>query len=106
MHGGWGFGMAVSTYRGDYASIGQFGWDGRTDTTTYADPKKQLTGIVLTQVGMSTANSARVSTTSGPWSTRQLKTDTKHAPGNPALNTQRSAPWRPIGSKSCLWYFA
>ncbi|WP_240777967.1 hypothetical protein [Nonomuraea basaltis] len=27
-HGGWGFGMAVRTYRGDYAPIGQFGWDG------------------------------------------------------------------------------
>ena len=27
-HGGWGFGMAVRTYRGDYAPVGQFGWDG------------------------------------------------------------------------------
>nr|WP_188387432.1 serine hydrolase domain-containing protein [Priestia taiwanensis] len=59
-HGGWGFGMAVRTYRGDFASIGQFGWDGGTGTTTYADPDKQLTGILLTQVGMSTADSARV----------------------------------------------
>ncbi|MEV0200616.1 hypothetical protein [Nonomuraea sp. NPDC050691] len=24
-HGGWGFGTAVRTYRGDYAPIGQFG---------------------------------------------------------------------------------
>ena len=59
-HGGWGFGMAVRTYRGDYASIGQFGWDGGTGTTTYADPDKQLTGILLTQVGMSTPDSARL----------------------------------------------
>lgn len=59
-HGGWGFGMAVRTYRGDYASIGQFGWDGGTGTTVYADPGKQLTGILLTQVGMSTADSARL----------------------------------------------
>jgi CubicO group peptidase (beta-lactamase class C family) len=58
-HGGWGFGMAVRTYRGDYASIGQFGWDGGSGTTTYADPGKQLTGILLTQVGMSVPNSAR-----------------------------------------------
>ncbi|MCZ8519619.1 MULTISPECIES: serine hydrolase domain-containing protein [Paenibacillus] len=59
-HGGWGFGMAVRTYRGDYASIGQFGWDGGSGTSTYADPENQLTGILLTQVGMSTPDSARV----------------------------------------------
>ena len=59
-HGGWGFGMAVRTYRGDYAPIGQFGWDGGTGTTTYADPHNQLTGTLLTQVGMSTPDSARL----------------------------------------------
>ncbi|MEV6158145.1 serine hydrolase domain-containing protein [Nonomuraea sp. NPDC052129] len=58
-HGGWGFGMAVRTYRGDYAPIGQFGWDGGAGTTTYADPDNQLVGILLTQVGMSTPDSAR-----------------------------------------------
>ncbi|TCO49326.1 CubicO group peptidase (beta-lactamase class C family) [Kribbella antiqua] len=52
-HGGWGFGMAVRTYRGDYAPIGQFGWDGGSGTSTYADPTNQLTGILLTQVGAS-----------------------------------------------------
>ncbi|NXY97808.1 beta-lactamase family protein [Streptomyces sp. BR123] len=51
--GGWGFGMAVRTYRGDYAPIGQFGWDGGTGTSAYADPNAQLTGILLTQVGLS-----------------------------------------------------
>ncbi|MEH6375611.1 serine hydrolase domain-containing protein [Streptomyces sp. KLMMK] len=60
MQGGWGFGMAVRTYRGDYAPIGQFGWDGGTGTTTYADPDHQLTGILLTQTGMSTADSSRL----------------------------------------------
>lgn len=55
--GGWGFGMAVRTYRSDYASIGQFGWDGGSGTAAYADPDKQLTGILLTQVGMSTPDS-------------------------------------------------
>ncbi|MCK1995291.1 beta-lactamase family protein [Peribacillus muralis] len=59
-HGGWGFGMAVRTYRGDYASIGQFGWDGGAGTAAYADPENQLTGILFTQVGMSTPDSARV----------------------------------------------
>ncbi|MEW1635406.1 serine hydrolase domain-containing protein [Streptomyces sp. NPDC093801] len=58
-HGGWGFGMAVRTYRGDYAPIGQFGWDGGTGTTTYADPHHGLVGILLTQTGMSTPDSAR-----------------------------------------------
>ncbi|XVQ06957.1 serine hydrolase domain-containing protein [Spirillospora sp. CA-255316] len=60
LHGGWGFGMAVRTYRGDYAPIGQFGWDGGTGTTVYADPTNQLTGILLTQVGMSTPDPARL----------------------------------------------
>ena len=59
-HGGWGFGMAVRTYRGDYASVGQFGWDGGSGTSTYADPASQLTGILLTQVGASTPDSIRV----------------------------------------------
>nr|WP_225878359.1 serine hydrolase domain-containing protein [Spongiactinospora rosea] len=58
-HGGWGFGMAVRTYRGDFALIGQFGWDGGTGTSTYADPDNRLIGILLTQVGMSTPDSAR-----------------------------------------------
>ncbi|SEG57713.1 CubicO group peptidase, beta-lactamase class C family [Nonomuraea solani] len=59
-HGGWGFGMAVRTYRGDYAPLGQFGWDGGSGTSTYADPANQLTGILLTQVGMSAPNSAHL----------------------------------------------
>ncbi|WP_258527808.1 serine hydrolase domain-containing protein [Streptomyces sp. NBRC 110611] len=58
--GGWGLGMAVRTCRGDYASIGQFGWDGGTGTTAYADPDEQLSGILLTQVGMSTPDSRRL----------------------------------------------
>ncbi|MFI9845525.1 serine hydrolase domain-containing protein [Nonomuraea sp. NPDC051941] len=59
-HGGWGFGMAVRTYRGDYAPIGQFGWDGGSGTSTYADPANQLTGILLTQVGASASNSMQL----------------------------------------------
>ncbi|MEV4095904.1 serine hydrolase domain-containing protein [Streptosporangium saharense] len=59
-HGGWGMGMAVRTYRGDYAPVGQFGWDGGTGTTTYADPENQVVGILLTQVGMSRPDSARL----------------------------------------------
>ncbi|MEU7822430.1 serine hydrolase domain-containing protein [Catellatospora sp. NPDC049133] len=58
-HGGWGYGMAVRTYRGDYANIGQFGWDGGSGTSTYADPGERLTGILLTQVGASVPDSIR-----------------------------------------------
>ncbi|MFD3685904.1 serine hydrolase domain-containing protein [Nocardiopsis sp. NPDC058631] len=57
--GGWGFGMAVRTYRGDHAPIGQFGWDGGAGTSTYADPDNQLVGLLLTQTGMSTPDSMR-----------------------------------------------
>ncbi|MEV0381935.1 serine hydrolase domain-containing protein [Nonomuraea sp. NPDC050643] len=59
-HGGWGYGMAVRTHRGDYAPLGQFGWDGGSGTSTYADPANRLTGILLTQVGMSVPNSAHL----------------------------------------------
>ncbi|MFF9342897.1 MULTISPECIES: serine hydrolase domain-containing protein [unclassified Streptomyces] len=59
-HGGWGFGMAVRTQRVDYAPLGQFGWDGGTGTSVYADPENGLVGILLTQVGMSTPDSARL----------------------------------------------
>ncbi|MER6359349.1 serine hydrolase domain-containing protein [Kitasatospora sp. NPDC001527] len=59
-HGGWGFGMAVRSYRGDYAPIGQFGWDGGSGTSTYADPETGITGLLLTQVGMTVPNSARL----------------------------------------------
>ncbi|WP_431676990.1 serine hydrolase domain-containing protein [Kitasatospora sp. KL5] len=59
-HGGWGLGMAVRTYRGDYAPVGQFGWDGGSGTSTYADPENGLTGILLTQVGMSVPNAAHL----------------------------------------------
>lgn len=58
-HGGWGFGMAVRTYRGDFAPVGQFGWDGGAGTSTYADPDNQLVGILLTQTGMTTPDSAQ-----------------------------------------------
>ncbi|WP_027344420.1 serine hydrolase domain-containing protein [Hamadaea tsunoensis] len=58
-HGGWGFGMAVRTYRGDYASVGQFGWDGGSGTSTYADPATGITGILLTQVGASVPDGIR-----------------------------------------------
>ncbi|GAA1084444.1 serine hydrolase domain-containing protein [Kitasatospora arboriphila] len=59
-HGGWGLGMAVRTYRGDYAPVGQFGWDGGSGTSTYADPEYGVTGILLTQVGLSVPNAAHL----------------------------------------------
>ncbi|WP_017591630.1 serine hydrolase domain-containing protein [Nocardiopsis potens] len=59
-HGGWGMGAAVRTYRGDYAPVGQFGWDGGAGTSAYADPVHGVVGILLTQVGMSVPDSARL----------------------------------------------
>ncbi|MBB5083184.1 serine hydrolase domain-containing protein [Nonomuraea endophytica] len=53
-HGGFGFGMAVRTHRRDLASVGQFGWDGGLGTTAYADPARDLVGILLTQTAMDT----------------------------------------------------
>lgn len=52
--------MATRTHRGDYAPIGQFGWDGGSGTSTYADPENQLTGILLTQIGLSVPDPARL----------------------------------------------
>ncbi|MGW9436328.1 serine hydrolase domain-containing protein [Streptomyces sp. NPDC055607] len=57
--GGWGFGMSVDTGRDSYAPVGRFGWFGGTGTTAYADPTHQLTGVLLTQVGLSTPDSPR-----------------------------------------------
>ncbi|HTJ63279.1 MAG TPA: serine hydrolase domain-containing protein [Alphaproteobacteria bacterium] len=45
---GWGFGMAVTTRRNDYPSVGTFGWDGGLGTSARADPKEGLITILLT----------------------------------------------------------
>ncbi|MFJ7209162.1 serine hydrolase domain-containing protein [Streptomyces sp. NPDC098789] len=58
--GGWGFGMAVRTRRDDYAPVGQFGWFGGTGTAAHADRTHGITGVLLTQVGLSTPDSPRV----------------------------------------------
>ncbi|MEU6477931.1 hypothetical protein ABZ858_13740 [Streptomyces sp. NPDC047017] len=53
----------VRAYRSDYAPVGQFGqfgWGGGTGTTACAGPRNQLTGILLTQVGMSIPDPARL----------------------------------------------
>jgi CubicO group peptidase (beta-lactamase class C family) len=47
---GWGFGMAVVTRRDDLArSVGTYGWDGGYGTSWYADPREDMTGILMTQ---------------------------------------------------------
>ncbi|GAA2209685.1 serine hydrolase [Nonomuraea monospora] len=58
--GGWGLGMAVRTHHNDYAPIGQFGWDGGSGTSTYADPANQIVGVLLTQVGYTVPSPAHV----------------------------------------------
>ena len=53
---GWGFGMSVVTRRSDMAkSVGTFGWDGGFGTSWYADPKEDLTGILMTQQAFTSA---------------------------------------------------
>lgn len=48
---GWGYGLSIVTRCGGLAeSIGRFGWDGGLGTSWYADPREELTAILLTQV--------------------------------------------------------
>jgi CubicO group peptidase (beta-lactamase class C family) len=46
---GWGFGMAVTTRRDDYPSVGSYGWDGGLGTSARMDPTEGLVTIMLTQ---------------------------------------------------------
>jgi CubicO group peptidase (beta-lactamase class C family) len=46
----WGMGVSVFTTRDDLAtSPGRFGWEGGYGASWYADPREQLTGVLLTQ---------------------------------------------------------
>ena len=48
-HHGWGFGLMVITSRFDIASTpGKYGWDGGLGTSWRADPREDLTTILLT----------------------------------------------------------
>ncbi|TVT16502.1 beta-lactamase family protein [Amycolatopsis acidiphila] len=47
---GWGFGVSVATARTNvFQTPGRFGWDGGLGTSWQADPKEELTAIMLTQ---------------------------------------------------------
>jgi CubicO group peptidase (beta-lactamase class C family) len=47
---GWGFGMSVITRRDTIAgSVGSFGWDGGLGTSWFADPREDMTLILMTQ---------------------------------------------------------
>jgi len=47
---GWGFGLSVITKRDDLSSTpGRFGWDGGYGTSWYADPREDLTAVLMTQ---------------------------------------------------------
>jgi len=57
----WGFGLAVTIKRGDiYGTLGRFGWDGGLGTSSYADPKEDLVGVLLTQRMMESPTPPRV----------------------------------------------
>jgi len=46
----WGFGVSIITQRDYVASApGRFGWDGGLGTSWYADPREDLTAILMTQ---------------------------------------------------------
>jgi CubicO group peptidase (beta-lactamase class C family) len=46
----WGFGVSIITQHDDVASApGRFGWDGGLGTSWYADPREDLTAILMTQ---------------------------------------------------------
>jgi CubicO group peptidase (beta-lactamase class C family) len=46
----WGFGVSIITRRDDVASApGRFGWDGGLGTSWYADPREEMTAILMTQ---------------------------------------------------------
>ena len=50
---GWGFGGSVVTRRDQVAhSIGTYGWYGGSGTAWYADPKEEMTTILMTQASM------------------------------------------------------
>ncbi len=72
---GWGFGMAVVTRRDDVArSVGTYGWDGGYGTSWYADPREDLTGILMTQRVWDSPVAPRSIAISGPPPTRRSTT--------------------------------
>jgi CubicO group peptidase (beta-lactamase class C family) len=46
---GWGFGLGMTTMRGDLSSVGRYGWDGAFGTSWHVDPKEEMIGILMTQ---------------------------------------------------------
>jgi CubicO group peptidase (beta-lactamase class C family) len=49
---GWGFGLSIVTRRDDVSAVpGRFGWDGGMGTSWFADPREEMTAILMTQAG-------------------------------------------------------
>ncbi|HLI89012.1 MAG TPA: serine hydrolase domain-containing protein [Ktedonobacteraceae bacterium] len=47
---GWGFGVSIATRRDNiWAVPGRYGWDGGLGTSWYADPREEMTAILMTQ---------------------------------------------------------
>lgn len=60
-HGGWGFGVGVTTRRDDLmATPGRFGWAGGLGTAAYADPAEGLIDILMTQRSLDSPEAPRV----------------------------------------------
>lgn len=61
-HSGWGLMMSVPAADGSTGVPGGFGWDGGTGTSWRTDPVVDLTGILLTQRGMTSPQRPEVVT--------------------------------------------
>jgi CubicO group peptidase (beta-lactamase class C family) len=58
---GWGFCLAVNTQRNDvFATPGRYGWDGGFGTVWYADPREEMTTILMTQRAWESPNPPKV----------------------------------------------
>ena len=62
-HSSWGLGMAVDIRRDEiFHYPGRFGWNGGFGTTAYADPAREMIGILFTQRMMDSPQAPRVFT--------------------------------------------
>ena len=62
-HSSWGLGMAVDIQRREiFHTPGGFGWTGGSGTVWYSDPDTGLTGVLLTQRGMTSPQPPAVMT--------------------------------------------
>jgi CubicO group peptidase (beta-lactamase class C family) len=57
---GWGFGVAVTTGRTGFPSVGAYGWNGGLGTAWAVDPAEELVGVVLTNAAFTSPSPPKV----------------------------------------------